>query len=301
MTAAHSAPPGHPLALGGELAELAGRIRRSTVRVAAGSGGGAGVVWDESGVVVTNAHVARGDRVRVELSDGRPYPGEVIARDDRRDLAALKIDAAGLEPLRRGDSDRLRVGELVLAVGNPLGHSGALTVGIVHAVRAPHAPLPRRRASPWRPWVQADVRLAPGNSGGPLADSAGRLVGINSMIAGGLALAVPVNAVKRFLERPGPRPRLGVELRPVLLEQAGERQLGLLVLGVSPGTPADRAGITIGDVLVGAAGWLFSRPDDLAFALADAVPGERLPLEVARGGRRATREVVLHAGRRGAA
>src|SRR5258706_12605695 len=107
----------------------------------------------------------------------------------RRDLASLKIGATGLPAATPGDSSALRVGELVIAVGNPMGFIGALTTGVVHA-------LPNRKR-----WVAADVRLAPGNSGGPLADAQGCVIGINTMIAGGLALAVPSNVVAEFLAR----------------------------------------------------------------------------------------------------
>jgi len=177
--------------------EITARLRRATVRVrghgepSGQHGGGSGVIWQPDGLIITNAHVARGPRASVELADGRTLVATVTARDDRRDLAALTVDATGLPAAVIGDSDALRVGALVLAVGNPLGLAGALTMGVVHAA-LPDGPRGHG-------WVRADVRLAPGNSGGPLADAAGRVIGINSMIAGGLALAVPSNTVARFL------------------------------------------------------------------------------------------------------
>lgn len=182
--------------------EIAARLRRATVRVRGhGSlsgqhGGGSGVIWQPDGLIITNAHVARGPRPSVILADGRTLVATVTARDERHDLAALTVDATGLPAAVIGDSDALRVGALVLAVGNPLGLAGALTTGIVHAA-LPDGPRGHG-------WVRADVRLAPGNSGGPLADAAGRVIGINSMIAGGLALAVPSNTVARFLRGTAP-------------------------------------------------------------------------------------------------
>ena len=179
--------------------EAAEKLRRSTVQVTQDTrrerGSGSGVIWTDDGVIVTNAHVARDDRSRVTLWDGRAFDAAVIARDPRRDLASLRIAASDLERANAGDSGALRAGELVLAVGNPLGFIGALTTGVVHGF-GPMRGLGRQN------WVQASIRLAPGNSGGPLADAHGRVVGINTMvITGGLALAVPSNTVADFLKR----------------------------------------------------------------------------------------------------
>lgn len=173
--------------LGTDLSALAERLRASTVAVRLGRrGAGSGVVWSRDGAIVTNAHVASAPLAEVELADGRRYAGRVLLRDARRDLALLRIDADDLVPLERRDPATLRVGEMLVALGYPHGVPNALTMGIAHA-------LPGR-------FVSADLRLAPGNSGGPLADVAGRLVGINSMVvAGNLALAVPSDAVARFL------------------------------------------------------------------------------------------------------
>jgi serine protease Do len=177
-------------------AALAERLRASSVLVA---GGGSGVIWASDGLVVTNAHVVREQMAEVVLSDGRRLKAALVARDGRRDLAALRViasgsasgSASGLPAVELGNSERLRVGQLVMAVGNPLGIAGAVTVGIIHAI----GPLRVRGQE----WIQADVSLAPGNSGGLLADAEGRVIGINTMIFGGLALAVPVNAISRFL------------------------------------------------------------------------------------------------------
>ncbi len=172
-----------------ELAAVAAALSRSTVQVRSRRyGAGSGVIWHSSGLIITNSHVVRGSRATVELSDGRVFDAVCTSRDPQRDLATLKVSAVDLPSATVGDSDALRVGELVLAVGNPLGLVGALTTGIIHAIAPKDAS-----------WVQADVRLAPGNSGGPLADAQGRVIGINTVIAGGLALAVPSNAVERFL------------------------------------------------------------------------------------------------------
>ncbi len=176
-----------------DLAAITGRLRRITVQVhGSRAGAGSGVIWISSGLIVTNAHVAR-SRAGVVLPDGRALEARMLAWDPEHDLAALAVDADGLSAADVGDSDSLRVGDLVVAVGNPLGLTGAVTAGVIHAIG------PRRSAGP--SLIQADLRLAPGNSGGPLADARGRVIGINAMIAGRLALAVPSNEVARFLGR----------------------------------------------------------------------------------------------------
>ena len=176
----------------GEVGEL---LRRSTVQIRGTSprreSAGSGVIWDSEGTIITNAHVLGKGTHLVELWDGRSLPAEIKTRDDQRDLAKLKLATIGL-PAAAFRSQPVRPGELVVAVGNPLGFTGALTTGIVHAA-GPFSGLGRR------PWVQAAIRLAPGNSGGPLADAAGQLVGINTMIvSGGIALAVPSTTVEQW-------------------------------------------------------------------------------------------------------
>jgi hypothetical protein len=146
--------------------EIAERLRRSTVevRLRGANAGGSGVIATADGRIVTNAHVARGAGASVRLWDGRELPATLLARDARRDLATLKVEAGGLPAATFGDSGALRVGELVMAIGNPMGFIGALTTGVVHALGS-LAGFGRQS------WVLADVRLAPGNSGGPLADA----------------------------------------------------------------------------------------------------------------------------------
>jgi len=190
--------PGHsethdtrPPAIDGDLTAVTERLRRITVQVHGSSGGtGSGVIWISNGLIVTNAHVAR-DTAAVVLPGGRAIEARGLAWDPEYDLAALALDAEGLSAADVGDSDRLRVGDLVVAVGSPFGLVGAVTAGVIHAIG------PRRTAG--SSFIRADLRLAPGNSGGPLGDARGRVIGINAMIVGGLALAVPSNVVARFL------------------------------------------------------------------------------------------------------
>jgi serine protease Do len=184
-----------------DLGVVADSLREITVGVRAGGdrrgGEGAGVIWHPEGLIVTNAHCVRHRRLSVRTADGRSFDADVIAHDGRLDLALLDAPSLrGRAPLL-GDVESLRAGELLLALGHPLGVPGALALGILHAVaRDPRSGGVR--------WVCADVRLAPGNSGGPLADAAGRVVGINTMIAGGLGLAIPTPVVQRFVARVRP-------------------------------------------------------------------------------------------------
>jgi serine protease Do len=179
-----------PEALPPHLAPVADRLREVTVEVGTGDGGGAGILWAPD-LVVTNAHVARAPSPRVRLADDRHLAARLVAADRRADLALLRVPRTRVALASLADSDSVCVGALVVALGHPLGLRGTLTAGIVHAL-GPLSPGGRR-------WIHADLRLAPGNSGGPLADTAGHVVGLNTMIAGGLALAIPINDVRRFV------------------------------------------------------------------------------------------------------
>ena len=180
-----------------ELAAVVDRLRRATVQVRTrGAGMGAGVLWragdGSRALVITNAHVVRGNRTTIELSDGTVASARAVARDPKRDLAALEFAADRDLPYAVGrESPPLEVGELVIALGHPGGLVGAATLGMIHAASERDGRTPR--------WIQADVRLAPGFSGGPLADAQGRLIGINTMVRGGLALAVPAATIDAWL------------------------------------------------------------------------------------------------------
>jgi len=181
-----------------ELEALAVRLRRVTARVHTRgrgrfSGVGAGVIWSRDGLVVTNAHVAPGRRGQwpiVELFDGRSFEARLLARDAERDLALLALERSELEAATIGDARSLRVGEILVAVGHPFGLGGSLSVGVVHAVR---------RGDAEDAWIRADIRLAPGNSGGPLATLEGSVIGINSMVVRGLGVAVSAHVVEQFV------------------------------------------------------------------------------------------------------
>jgi serine protease Do len=246
------------------------------------------VLWDPHGLIITNAHVASGKHMQVQLWDGREFDAVISSRDPRLDLAALGIEASGLPAAVAADSSKVRPGELAIAIGNPLGFVGALTTGVVHAVG------PLRRFGP-RPWIQADVRLAPGNSGGPLADAHGRVIGINTMVAGRLALAIPSNTVQQFLTGGARGSWLGVTVRPVFVPRASQRVFALAVLEVEPGSPAARASLLTGDILLGAEGGNFQSLDDLAGALHGNGP-RVIRLEFLRGDYSRVRRVAVQLG-----
>jgi serine protease Do len=267
----------------GEVGEL---LRRSTVHIRGTSprrqSAGSGVILGTEGTIITNAHVIGEGTHWVELWDGRSVQADIKARDDQWDLARLKVPATGL-PAATFRNHPVRPGELVVAVGNPLGFTGALTTGVVHAV-GPFSGLGRR------PWVHAAIRLAPGNSGGPLADAAGHVVGINTMIVyGGIALAVPSATVGDFV-RNGVGPRLGVTVRSVRLHRRND--IGLLILSVDQGSPAEQASLLIGDLLIGTDKTRFTNTGDLVDAIADVGSGG-LKLLFLRGDRAHEREVVV--------
>ncbi len=243
--------------------EIGERLRRSTVQVhlERRAGSGSGVVWTADGLILTNAHVARGSRAEIELWDGRRFEARVAARDPWRDLATFRITGTGLEPATPGDSRTVRPGELVIAVGNPLGFAGALSTGTVHSVG--------------QGWIRANVRLMPGNSGGPLANANGEVVGINTAVVNGVGMAVPVNSALDFVRRGG-RPVLGVTLRP--------QPPGLLILEVYPQGAAAAASLRAGDILLGSF-------EDLGEALASGA--EVIRVRFLRGGQRRVREVFV--------
>ncbi len=300
-------------ALSDGVARLAGQLRTSVVQVRVDRRGiGSGVIWRvetpdaevaADATIITNAHVVgagRSENFALKLADGREVTGKVIAVDPEHDLAALNVHASGLQAAPIGDSSALRLGEFVIAVGNPFGREGAVTTGVV-AAHAPADPdiqleptIPGQQSAPSTPGatetpeashaeahpengprrgygrggrnqfsridlVQADVRLYPGNSGGPLADAHGRVIGVNAMIGGGLAFAIPSRTVQHFLEdvqSSDERLYLGVQALTVLLTEGQRQRFALnqdtvtMVMGVEAGSPAEAAGIIPGDLLL---------------------------------------------------
>ena len=267
-------------------AQMIERAQRSVVQVRSGGRGiGAGVIWNPDGLVMTNHHVVAGGRrnVTVALHDGSTFDAEVVKSSGSRDLALLRLpgEATNLPTAPIGDSDALRVGELVYAIGHPWGSVGAVSAGIIGGVGELRG---RGRGSSAR-YVRSDVTLAPGNSGGPLLNARGEVVAINAMIFGRMALSIPSNAANAWVaaER---RPRLGVGVLPVELPQSFHREAGsggLLIAAVEAGGAADGAGLLVGDVLLSIADEPLDGAGMLLEGLARA--GDAVTLRVMRGGK----------------
>lgn len=253
-------------------------MRRSTVIIRAGRADvGSGIIVDPGGTIVTNAHVARSGRVGVQLWDGRTFSAEVKNRDARVDLALLSVTAPELPAAPLGDSLSLRVGQLMIAVGNPLGFIGAVTVGILHAVGRIDGTGPVE-------WLQSDIQLAPGNSGGPLADATGRVIGVNTMLMGKLGLALPIRLVKAFMQKQMERGRLGISMKPVTWIAHEKRRTGWLILEVQRGSPAESASLMPGDIVIGVDGNAVDEVGHDALLL-NGRPERVLRVQFLRGGR----------------
>jgi len=181
-----------------ELASVAEGARRSLVSISNGQrGAGAGTIWHPDGLILTNAHVVRLHSPRVTLADGRTLSAQVLAHDAQLDLAALRVDASDLPTVELGDSKQLRPGQWVLALGHPWGVAGAATAGVIIGIGPPP-----EMGMPERELLHVGLHLRPGHSGGPLLDIHGRLVGINTMMAGpDVGLVVPVHVIKTFLRQ----------------------------------------------------------------------------------------------------
>lgn len=269
-------------AISDAIADLVASIRPSVVVIGQGRSHGAGVIWRSDGIVVTNRHVLRGDRVDVVLDDGRKLTGIVAARHPERDLAIVKIAAEGLPAVRLGDSNTVRPGQIVVAVGHPPGLRSAATMGVVVAA-GQAATLEGPRTGDW---LQTDVTLRPGNSGGPLVDAQGGVIGINTMVSGRLSLSIPSSSVERFVagERPGdPRAWLGVHGLLVPLRQQG-LAAGFLLSEIAEGSPADRAGLIVGDVITAIGDIQVSDAESVPAAILRMNPGQAVIVAVLRGG-----------------
>jgi len=280
-------------ALTAEISALAERVRAGVVRISNGRGSGSGTIWDQGGLIVTNYHVVPGEGARVTFADGRQFPGRAVASLPERDLAVIRVEATDLPALPVGDSGTLRAGALVLAVGHPLGVPGAVTLGIFSGV----GPIEGRGDRHFQEALLADIELRPGNSGGPLVNARGEVIGINAMVLGPrTALAVPSATVIRLL---GGRARrvLGVRLAPVRLPGALatrddlRQETALMLIDVAANSSAERAGLLPGDIILALDGHAIEEPGDLAWGLAEAQESAAISVQLLRGGQR--HEVVI--------
>ena len=276
------------------------------VRSNGGWGGGAGsaVVFTPDGYLLTSAHVvAAAPGGTATFVDGTELGFDVVGRDPLSDLAVVRATGGGLTAAPLGDADRLRVGQLVVAIGNPLGFAGSVTAGVVSALGRSLAARDGRASRLVENVIQTDASLNPGNSGGALADGRGRVVGINTAVAGiGLGLAVPINAATRAIvgalmhDGRVRRAFLGVvggtrPLRPVLAERLGRRR-GLEVVQLLEGSPASAAGVRAGDVIVELDGRPIEGVGDLQRVMVGEMVGRRVPVGLERDGAMVQLDVV---------
>jgi S1-C subfamily serine protease len=263
------------------------------VKTRRGNGAGSASVLTSDGFLLTSAHVVQGsDAAEAAFTDGTVIGADVIGRDPLSDLAVLRARGPVPAPVQLGDAAKLRVGQLVVALGNPLGLAGSVTAGIVSALGRS---LPTRAGRVVDEVIQTDAALNPGNSGGALADSSGRVVGVNTAVAGiGVGLAVPINDTTRgiitTLMAHGRvrRAWLGIvgaqmPLPPAMVTKTG-RQNGLHVAQVMPQSPAAHSGLRVGDIVVSVAGEPVASTTALQRAMVEDAIGRRLEITVWRNG-----------------
>ena len=262
-----------------------------------GGGAGSGFVLTPDGYVLTNSHVIQGaERLRVTLADGRTSSGEVVGDDPYTDLAVVRIDAPNLTPVTLGDSARVRVGQMAIAIGNPFGFQTSVTAGVVSALGRSLRAYSGRTIDNV---LQTDAALNPGNSGGPLVTSRGEVIGVNTAVilpAQGLCFAIAVNtarfvAGKLIAEGRGRRAYIGVAGQNVVLPRRltllhGAPETGVLVAGIEPNSPAALSSLKEGDVIIALEAHPVTGIDDLHRLLSAERVGVRIPLTVLRRGER---------------
>ncbi len=279
------------------LTETFERAQPSIVQVrTAGHGAGTGVIWHPDGRIITNHHVVARDSapIQVLFSDGRTLETKVVDRNPRLDLAILKVKGDNLQALPIGDSSQLRIGELVFAIGHPWGQRWVVTAGIVSAISSV-----KLADDLTTQYIKSDVRLAPGNSGGPLLDADGNIVGINAMIFGGdLSVAIPSNVVSKWLAGlPRYRVTLGIEIQTVALpdtiRQLLKRESGVLVVGIRPDRKSNNLNdLLIGDILLDVAGKPVKETASLLSLLAQSEERKALSMNILRGDKIVTVDVA---------
>jgi S1-C subfamily serine protease len=273
------------------------RVQRRTPGGRMPAGAGSGVVLTHDGFVLTSAHVVSGRQGdgRAAFTDGRELRFNVVGRDVLSDLAIVRTEDGGLTPAELGDADALRVGQLVVAIGNPHGLEGSITAGVVSALGRALPTQAGRRVRIIDNVIQTDAALNPGNSGGALADARGNVVGVNTAVAGiGLGLAVPINAATRKIigtlmtEGRVRRAYLGIAGGPRPLPPRArklfERRVGVEVVEVVSGSPADRAGVREGDLIVEVDGRAVESAADLQRMMVAEVIGIELTARIWRTG-----------------
>jgi serine protease DegQ len=254
---------------------------------------GSGVIVSREGYILTNDHVVEGvSDIKVTLSDGRTVPGKIVGTDPDTDLAVVRVAATGLTPITFGLSEQARVGDIVLAIGDPFSVGQTVTMGIISAVGRELGP-----STPFSNFIQTDAAINPGNSGGALVDTNGNLIGVNTLIFSrsggyqGIGFAIPVSLAKRVMEQiietgTVTRGWFGVEvadITPELAESLGLKGTqGAIIGAIERGSPAERSGMRLGDVIVAVNGKVVANSTATLNAIAGVAPGQSVPVQVMR-------------------
>jgi len=302
------------------VAGIAQRVLPSVVSIStrsiSGGGTGSGFVIDSNGYILTNNHVISkaaqtGGSIQVSLSDGSFYSAKVIGRDASYDLAVLKITASGLKALQFGDSDAIAVGDLVIAIGSPLGLTGTVTTGIISAKNRAVTAGESNSESSFINALQTDAAINPGNSGGPLVDATGAVIGVNSAIASlgttsqlgsiGLGFAIPINQARKTADQlikngVATYPVIGVSLNMNYTENGA--QVSTSGRGILPGSPAEKAGLRGGDVIIEIDGKEIYSPEELIVSVRAKNVGDRVILGFLRDGVKKTVTLTLIAAKK---
>jgi len=285
-----------------EVTQTAGRARNGEPRER--HGGGSGFVFTPDGLVLTNSHVVHNaSKIAISLPDGRQFPAHLIGEDPATDLAVVRIDAPSLTAVELGDSQKLRVGQLAIAIGNPYGFQYTVTAGVVSALGRSLRSYSGRMIDDV---IQTDASLNPGNSGGPLVSSEGQVIGVNTatiMGAQGLCFAIGINTAKFVASRLLTQGRIrrayiGVEAQTVPLHRRIVRfydlpkETGVIVLAATDGSPAQKAGLREGDVIIAFGGQPVAGIDDLHRLLTDTQVGVKNTITILRRTERLEQEIV---------
>ena len=265
---------------------------------------GSGVVVSREGYILTNDHVVEGvSDIRVTLGDGRTVEGKIVGTDPDTDLAVVRISASGLTPITFGQSEQMKVGDVVLAIGDPFSVGQTVTMGIVSAVGRDLGP-----ANPFGSFIQTDAAINPGNSGGALVDVGGNLIGINTLIFSrsggyqGIGFAIPVSLAKRVLEQiietgSVTRGWFGVDvadISPDLAESLGLKGTkGAIVGAIERGSPAEKSGLKLGDIILSINGRTIPDTTTALNAIAEVPPGKSVPVKVIRRNQETTLDVLV--------
>ena len=303
----------------GSIAALAARLIPAVVSIAVSGGGnsgtGSGFFLDSDGFILTNNHVvesaASGGRITVETSDGKKYPATLVGRDSSYDLAVLKINVQAAPTLQLGNSDQVMVGDSVIAIGSPLGLSGTVTAGIISSKNRAVTTGNGFGESSFINALQTDAAINPGNSGGPLVDSTGAVIGVNSAIATlgvssqagsiGLGFAIPINQAKKTAEQ---LINTGSATYPIMGISVDTQFTGAGALiskestGITPGGPADKAGLRKGDLIVALDGSDIENSDELIVAIRSKNIGDKVKVKYKRNNITREVDVVLAASKK---